>query len=88
MFSRVSNASKIALVHLCARLFKAEFSLLDAQFHNPHLEQFGLYLINQEDYVAQLKKLRDEVHDFNLRETPITEPDLIVAYLKSRISHT
>jgi leucyl/phenylalanyl-tRNA--protein transferase len=87
MFSRVPNASKVALVHLCARLFMSKFSLLDAQFHNPHLEQFGLYLINQEDYVTQLRNLRDEVHDFNLREISVSGPDLIVAYLKDRDSH-
>jgi Leu/Phe-tRNA-protein transferase len=62
----------------------ARFSLLDAQFHNLHLEQFGLYLMDQEDYVARLQDLRDEVHDFNLQETSLSESDLIVAYLKSR----
>ena len=41
MFSRVSNASKIALCHLMARLKYGNFSLLDAQFVSDHLIQFG-----------------------------------------------
>ena len=41
MFSRVTDASKAALVHLVARLRFGNFRLLDAQFTTPHLEQFG-----------------------------------------------
>ena len=84
MFSRATDASKVALVHLCARLFTANFALLDAQFHNDHLEQFGLYLLKQGTYVEQLKTLRDAQLDFKLSKNPLTEPDLIVAYLKNR----
>jgi hypothetical protein len=40
-FSRVTDASKVALVHLAARLKAGGFTLLDAQFPNPHLDQFG-----------------------------------------------
>ncbi|MDB2390562.1 leucyl/phenylalanyl-tRNA--protein transferase [Alphaproteobacteria bacterium] len=42
MFSRTTDASKIALVHLMARLKSGGFQLLDAQFTNPHLIQFGI----------------------------------------------
>lgn len=41
MFSRTTDASKAALVHLVARLKFGGFKLLDAQFTTPHLEQFG-----------------------------------------------
>jgi leucyl/phenylalanyl-tRNA--protein transferase len=41
MFSRVTDASKVALVHLVARLNYGGFKLLDAQFVNPHLETLG-----------------------------------------------
>ncbi len=54
MFSRADNASKVALVHLTARLIKRGFGLLDAQFHNPHLEQFGLIEISRADFRAHL----------------------------------
>lgn len=41
MFSRATDASKAALVHLAARLRFGGFQLLDAQFTTPHLQQFG-----------------------------------------------
>ncbi len=50
MFSVKRDASKVALVHLCARLIKGGFSLLDTQFITSHLEQFGAQEILREDY--------------------------------------
>src|SRR5256885_2256804 len=41
MFSRATDASKIALVHLAARLRLGGYRLLDTQFLTPHLAQFG-----------------------------------------------
>jgi leucyl/phenylalanyl-tRNA--protein transferase len=41
MFSRVSDASKVALVHLVARLRLGGYRLLDTQFLTPHLARFG-----------------------------------------------
>ena len=41
MFSFVSDASKVALVHLVARLRLGRFRLLDTQFVTAHLTQFG-----------------------------------------------
>lgn len=54
MFSRATDASKIALVHLVARLKLGGYVLLDAQFHNPHLEQFGLEEIARDAFRSQL----------------------------------
>ena len=54
MFSRATDASKIALVHLVARLKLGGYVLLDAQFHNPHLEQFGLEEITRDAFRSQL----------------------------------
>lgn len=56
MFSRARDASKIALVHLCARLWDNGFTALDTQFINPHLEQFGAYEIARADYLARLRQ--------------------------------
>lgn len=50
MFSRTSGGSKIALLHLCARLWKGGFTVLDTQFINPHLLQFGAYEIPRDAY--------------------------------------
>ena len=41
MFSEGRDASKVALVHLVARLQKSAFRLLDTQFSTEHLSQFG-----------------------------------------------
>jgi leucyl/phenylalanyl-tRNA--protein transferase len=49
-FSRQSDASKVALVHLAARLIAGGFKLLDAQFPNPHLDQFGATVVTEERF--------------------------------------
>ena len=54
MFSRRTDASKIALVHLVARLRAGGFQLLDAQFTNDHLMQFGIYEISRDAFQARL----------------------------------
>ncbi|WP_020592725.1 leucyl/phenylalanyl-tRNA--protein transferase [Kiloniella laminariae] len=56
MFSRHSNASKVALIHLAARLYKGGYKLLDTQFTTHHLSQFGTVDIGREDYKARLLK--------------------------------
>ena len=55
MFSRKSNASKIALVYLAAHLKKGGFEILDTQFFTKHLEQFGAIEIKKEKYLSLLK---------------------------------
>jgi len=54
MFSTKTNASKIALVHLVNHLKKQDFTLLDTQFVNDHLLQFGCIEMTQEDYLKRL----------------------------------
>jgi leucyl/phenylalanyl-tRNA---protein transferase len=50
MFSRVTDASKVALVHLVARLRLGGYRLLDTQFVTPHLAQFGCIEISRARY--------------------------------------
>jgi len=50
MFHRARDASKIALVHLVARLRLGGFELLDAQFMTDHLKTFGATQVPQERY--------------------------------------
>ena len=50
MFSRESDASKVALVQLVARLVYGGFTLLDTQFITDHLEQFGTIEIDRKAY--------------------------------------
>ena len=54
MFSFVTDASKVALVHLVARLRLGRFRLLDTQFVTDHLKQFGAREIPRGLYKAQL----------------------------------
>ena len=54
MFSRKSDASKIALVHLIARLIEDGFVLLDTQFVTDHLTSLGAIEIPREQYHAEL----------------------------------
>lgn len=60
MFSRSRDASKIALVHLMARLKAGGFTLLDTQFTNPHLEQFGVLEIDREAFKSMLGHALDQ----------------------------
>jgi len=50
MFSRATDASKVALVHLVARLRLGGYRLLDTQFVTDHLKQFGAIEIPATDY--------------------------------------
>ncbi|MCH4091333.1 leucyl/phenylalanyl-tRNA--protein transferase [Acetobacter sp.] len=56
MFSRETDASKVALVHLVARLRLLGFDLLDTQFGTTHLSQFGGVEIDADDYRARLRR--------------------------------
>lgn len=55
MFSRAENASKVALVRLVEHLRCKGFTLLDTQFVNEHLLQFGCIEIPQAEYVKRLQ---------------------------------
>jgi leucyl/phenylalanyl-tRNA--protein transferase len=59
MFSRKTDASKIALVALVERLREKEFSLLDTQWMTSHLRQFGGYELSRKAYLAALRKALD-----------------------------
>ncbi|MCK4946156.1 MAG: leucyl/phenylalanyl-tRNA--protein transferase [Alphaproteobacteria bacterium] len=57
MFSTSVDASKVVLVHLVARLWRQGFELLDTQFVNEHLRQFGVYSIPRVEYLERLEKV-------------------------------
>jgi leucyl/phenylalanyl-tRNA---protein transferase len=54
MFSRATDASKVALAHLVARLREGGFSLLDCQFITPHLASLGAIEIDRKAYMVLL----------------------------------
>ena len=68
MFSRQTDASKVALVHLVARLRAGGFRLLDAQFTNDHLLQFGIHEIGRERFQARLADALAHPADLHLEQ--------------------
>ncbi len=59
MFSRETDASKVALVHLVDHLRARGFLLLDVQFLTPHLETFGAIEVTRADYQNLLRDALD-----------------------------
>ncbi|MCD0475936.1 leucyl/phenylalanyl-tRNA--protein transferase [Flavobacterium sp. EDS] len=55
MFSKVSNASKVAFIALVTQLKKENYKLLDCQVYNPHLESLGCREIEREVFMEILK---------------------------------
>lgn len=72
MFSTVTDASKIALVYLVARLIAGGYVLLDAQFHNPHLDQFGMQKIARKAFHKRLRQAFQVTARFNCPTAPET----------------
>jgi leucyl/phenylalanyl-tRNA--protein transferase len=54
MFSRMTDASKVALAWLVARLRVGHFTLLDCQFMTPHLASLGATTVSRDNYVGLL----------------------------------
>lgn len=82
MFSRVSEASKVALVHLAGRLKRGGFTLLDTQFITDHLAQFGADEISRRDYQSRLDLALRTRADFAPR-TPLSGEEAL-AFLNPR----
>lgn len=72
MFHRVRDASKVALVHLVARLIAGGFELLDTQYVTEHLRSFGAIEIPRRRYSALLDKAIKGEADFY--KLPIDRP--------------
>lgn len=64
MFRRERDMSKVALVHLVARLRYGGFALLDAQFITEHLKQFGALEISRPEYHRRLETALRQPADF------------------------
>ena len=77
MFSLKTDASKVALVHLVARLKSGGFALLDAQFHNDHLTQFGLATVSRDEYHIMLEPALGVDAEFDQFDQD-TDPDEVL----------
>jgi leucyl/phenylalanyl-tRNA--protein transferase len=85
MFARETDASKIALVHLMARLWKGGFKLFDTQFVNDHLLQFGAYELSHPKYKKALGAAIKIKTDFKL--DGLNEENILAEYLKFKDRH-
>ena len=78
MFSRATDASKAALVHLVARLKFGGFKLLDAQFTTPHLEQFGAQTLPRRIFHSPLGAALEAKGDFGALPEATSGAELVV----------
>ncbi len=79
MFHRARDCSKLALVHLVARLRAGGFCLLDTQFLTDHLRQFGGVEITRREYRQRLEAALKLRADFYI--WPRQQPDAAAAVL-------
>ena len=77
MFSTERDASKVALVHLCARLIAGGFSLLDTQFVTDHLSQFGTKEIDKAEFQSRLQAAMEQPASFGRMQAG-TQPEEIL----------
>ena len=72
MFHLARDASKVALVHLVARLISGGFELLDTQYVTEHLRSFGAVEISRRRYTALLDRAVAAEADFG--KLPLDRP--------------
>jgi leucyl/phenylalanyl-tRNA--protein transferase len=84
MFSTERDASKVALIYLCARLIRGGFYLLDTQFITDHLANFGAEEIRRSEFHTRLNFALSIKADFNAlsRSAP---PEEIVAIVRDNV---
>ena len=86
MFSIVPNGSKIALLNLVARLWRTGFKILDVQFLNDHLLQFGAHEISKDEFKTNLQKaIQLEVDILSFGKTDDDFSDCLSTFLQERM---
>jgi leucyl/phenylalanyl-tRNA---protein transferase len=71
MFHRVSDASKVAMLELTARLAEAGGALFDVQVPTPHLRSLGAVEVPRRRFLATLEQVRDDPVRLWLAEEPV-----------------
>lgn len=77
MFSRETDASKIALAWLVTHLRNAGFQLFDTQFLTDHLASLGAVEVSRADYRAQLAEAVNSPADFSAPQLPTSGQDVV-----------
>ncbi len=62
MFSKESNASKVAFIEMTKYYQKKNYKMIDCQVHNSHLESLGAEEISREEFQAYLKRGNDLIN--------------------------
>jgi leucyl/phenylalanyl-tRNA---protein transferase len=86
MFSTERDASKVALVYLCARLAYGGFTLLDTQFVTDHLRQFGTIEVERQEFHQLLEPALALEADFHALPCG-APPDRILSVLRADAPH-
>ena len=79
MFHHARDASKVALVHLVARLLAGGYGLLDTQYVTDHLRSFGAIEVPRDRYRILLDAALDDVADFDALPETISGADALAA---------
>jgi leucyl/phenylalanyl-tRNA--protein transferase len=88
MFSHETDASKVALVHLVARLKYCKMQLLDTQFVTDHLKNFGAIEIPARDYLKQLNHAMESKAKFQFDVSDEDSWSSVETLLKQSSSQT
>jgi leucyl/phenylalanyl-tRNA---protein transferase len=89
MFSTETDASKVCLVYLAARLVHGGFTLLDTQFVTDHLKQFGAIEVRRADFQKLLSvALQTQTYCKGFHELPSDFPPSGILQLVSQTSNT
>ncbi len=82
MFSFVSNASKVTLVHLLERLKIGGFKILDTQFINEHLKQFGAIEVSNKEFKSIIEKNINKEANFYFYSQKVSCPIIYILLKK------
>ena len=83
MFSAVSNASKIALIFLLAKLNASNFKLFDVQFLTPHLYSMGAKEVSKKKFLHLLNSnIRKENQFPSINSYKNEDWDILLNYLQ------
>lgn len=86
MFTFRTDASKVCLAHLVARLIVGGYSLLDTQFVTDHLSKFGTLEVSQEDYNERLSAALKLETDFYALPSHTSGQDVLAVLENHRTS--
>lgn len=80
MFSRMTDASKVTLVHLVYEMRRSGFTLLDTQFTTEHLEKFGVVEISRDEYQELLEDAMEGEAHFSPQDGGATSDSILQSF--------